>query len=58
MQKEDVVNLEKLILREEDKVDGEVIDIESDNEDKGEDDDIEILGARLQEPKQARIKWI
>lgn len=55
MQKEDVVNLEKLILREEDEVDGEVIDIESD---KGEDDDIEILGARLQEPKQARIKWI
>ena len=41
-----MVNLEELILREEAGIDGEVTDFESDDEDKGEDDDMEILGAR------------
>ena len=44
--------LEDLILREEDGMDGEVTDIESDKE-KGEDDDIKILGASSQGPKRA-----
>ena len=46
-----MVNLEELMLREEDGIDGEVTDVESDEGDKGEDDDMEILGARPQEPK-------
>ena len=45
--------LEDLILREEDGMDGEVKDIESDKEEKGEDDDVKILGASSQGPKRA-----
>ena len=33
-----------------------VTDVESDDEDKGEDDDMEILGARPREPKRARLE--
>lgn len=50
---EDMCTLEDLILREEDGMDGEVTDIESDKEEKGEDDDIKILGASSQGPKRA-----
>lgn len=51
-----MVNLEKIILGEEDRMDGEVTEIESDEEEKGEDDDIEILGASSRGPKRARLK--
>ncbi len=50
---EDMVSLEELMLREEDGMDGEVTDVESDEGDKGEDDDMEITGARPREPKRA-----
>ena len=56
MQGEDMVNLEELILREEAGIHGEVIDVDSDDEDKKEDDDMEILGARPWEPKRARLE--
>ncbi len=53
-----MVNLNELILREEDGMDEEVIDIESDHEeDKDEvDDDIEILGACPQGSKRVRVE--
>ncbi|MCJ1349585.1 hypothetical protein MMC31_007826 [Peltigera leucophlebia] len=58
IQEEDMVNLEELMLREEDGMDGEVTDVESDHEeDKGEeDDDMEILGARPRGSKRARVE--
>ena len=46
IKEEDRVNLEELMLREEDGMDGEVTDVESDEGDRSKDDDIEILGAR------------
>ena len=45
-----MVNSEELMLRGKDGIDGEVIDVEIDEEDKGEVDDIEILRARPREP--------
>lgn len=51
VQKEDMVNAEELMLGEEDGIDVELIDIEIDEEDKGEVDDIEILRARPREPR-------
>ncbi len=49
IQEEDIVNLEELMLREEDKMDEEMIDVESDYEEDEdeEDDDIKILEAYL-----------
>ena len=44
IQEEDMVDLEELMLREEDGIDGEVTDVESDEEDKRADDGMEILG--------------
>lgn len=41
-----MVHLEELMLREEDGIDREVTDVEIDEEDKGEDNDMEILEAR------------
>lgn len=46
-----MVNLEELMLREEDGIEGEETDVESDEEDKGDDDHMEILEARPREPK-------
>lgn len=37
-------------------MDGEVTDVESDEGDKGEEDDKEILGGRPREPKRARLE--
>ena len=56
IQEEDIVNLEELMLREEDGMDGEVTDVESDyEEDKGEeDDDMEILGEDQNEHELSR----
>ena len=51
-----MVSLEELMLREEDGMDEEVTDVESDERDKGEDDDMEILGACPRELKRARIE--
>ena len=60
IQEEDMVNLEELMLREEDGMDEEVTDVESDHEeDKGEegdDDDVEILGARPRGSKRVRVE--
>ena len=50
-----MVNLEEL-LQEEDGMDREVTDVENDEGDRGEDDDIKILGAWPQKLKQARFK--
>lgn len=50
IREEDMVNLEQ-----EDGIDGKVIDIKCDEE-KGEDDDIEILGASSRGPKRARLE--
>ena len=46
-----MVSLEELMLRKEDGMDEEVIDIESIEGDKEDDDDMEILGARHRELK-------
>lgn len=44
---EDNMNLAGLMLSEEDGIDGEVTDLESDEEEKREDDDeMKILGSR------------
>ena len=51
-----MVNSVELMLREEGDLDGEVTDVESDQGDQGEDDDIEILGARPRGPKRARLE--
>lgn len=56
IQEEDMVSLEELVLREEDGMDGEVTDVESDMGDKGEDDDMEITGARPRESIRARLE--
>ena len=56
IQEEDMVNSVELMLREEGDLDGEVTDVESDQGDQGEDDDIEILGARPRGPKRARLE--
>ncbi len=57
MQEEDMVSLEELMLREDDGMDEEVTDIKStDNRDKREDDDIEILIAYPQILKQVRVE--
>lgn len=53
-----MVNLERIILGEEDRIDVEVTEIESDEEEKGQDDDIEILGASSRGPKRARLRSI
>ena len=53
-----MVNLEKLMLWEEEGMDGEVTDVQSDHEeDKGEEenDDVENLGARPRASKRARV---
>ena len=50
-----MVNSEELMLREEDGIDGE-LKMEVDEGDKGEVYDIEILGARPRDPKQARLE--
>ena len=52
MQGKDMVKLEELMLREEGGIDGEVTDVECDDEDKGEDDDMEILEARPGDQKR------
>lgn len=50
-QEKNIVNLEELMLQEENRIDEEMIDVESDHkEDKSkdnDDDDVEILGARF-----------
>lgn len=56
IQEEDMVSLEELMLREEDAMDGEVTDVESDMGDKGEEDDMEITGARPRESIRARLE--
>lgn len=57
IQEEDMVSLEKLMLREEDGMDEEVTDVESaDDGDKGEDDDVKILIARPRELKRVRVE--
>lgn len=43
--KEDICNLENIILRNEDGIDEKIIDIRSDKEKKGENDKIKILNA-------------
>ena len=58
IREEDMCILEDIVLGEEDGMDGEVTDIESDEEEKGEDDDITILGASSQGPKRARLEEI
>lgn len=57
IQEDDMVNLEELLLREEDAMDGEVTDVESDHEeDKGEeDDDMEILGFTLEDQNEHEL---
>ena len=52
-----MVSLEEFMLRKEDEMDEEVTDVEStDDGDKGEDDDMEILIACLRELKQVRVE--
>lgn len=51
-----MVNLEEIMLREEDRMDREVINIESNKEEKSEDDDMEIPGASSREPKQIQFE--
>lgn len=47
----DMVSLKELILKEKDGIDEEVTDIESDEEDKEEKDNVEILNSCLQKLK-------
>ncbi len=58
IQEEEMINLEKLMLQEEDGVDEEVTDVESDHEENTdeEDDDIEILRARSWESKRVPVE--
>lgn len=54
-----MVNLEELMLREEDRIDRKVINVESnheENKDKKKDDDMEILEAYSQASKQAQVE--
>ena len=52
---EDMCSLEDIILRDEDGMDGEVTDVGSDEEEKGEDDEIEILSASSRRPRLQEI---
>lgn len=56
MQKEKMINLEKLMLRKKDGIDWEVTEIESNDGDKEKNDDIKIVGAQLQATKLARFE--
>lgn len=44
------------MLRKEDGLNGEVTDVEIDKEEKGGDDDLELLGASSQGPERARVE--